>query len=225
MESVKRKKRGVDYLIIFYLKCKACLYSLLHIKGVLQIRKVKREHKGIQLKMAELLKIIHAIEEFEECRLLIFGLGNDSSFWNAVNKKGRTLFLEDYEPWFEKITHEHPELEAYKISYPVNITQWQELMDKPEKLKVELPSGIKNQSWDVILVDGPRGHNLMPETPGRMSSIYMASQLHAKGGYVFVHDAERYIESSYAEKYLGKDHFVGKVRGRALLLIYHFASG
>jgi len=225
MESVKRKKRGIDYLIIFYLKCKAGLYSLLHLKGVLQIRKVKKEHKGIQLKMAELLKIIHAIEEFEACRLLIFGLGNDSSFWNAVNKKGRTLFLEDYEPWFEKITHEHPELEAHKISYPGNITQWQELMDKPEKLEIELPSGIANQEWDVILVDGPRGHNLMPETPGRMSSIYMASKLHAKGGYVFVHDAERFIESGYAEKYLGKDHLVGKVRGRALLLIYHFVSG
>lgn len=224
MPRVSPEKKIIDRLIISYLKIKAGLYSLLHLKGVEQIRKLKQQHKGIQLKMAELLKIIHAIEEFEECRLLIFGLGNDSSFWSAVNHKGQTLFLEDYEPWFEKITHDFPELEAYRVSYPNNITQWQELLDQPEKLKMELPSEITNYKWDVILVDGPRANNLKPDTPGRMSSIYMASQLVGKGGYVFVHDAERFIESTYAKKYLGEEHFVGKVHGRALLLIYHFVS-
>lgn len=80
MPRVSPEKKIIDRLIIYYLKIKAGLYSLLHLKGVEQIRKLKQQHKGIQLKMAELLKIIHAIEEFQECRLLIFGLGMTPPF-------------------------------------------------------------------------------------------------------------------------------------------------
>lgn len=50
-----------------------------------------------------------------------------------INKNGRTVFLEDFQPWFDKI-------------------------------------------------------------PGRMSSIYTASELKGKNSYVFVHDAERRVE-------------------------------
>jgi len=85
-----------------------------------------------------------------------------------------------------------------------------------------LPGEVSANKWDVILVDGPRGHKYSAEIPGRISSIYTASQLVGKNGYVFIHDAQRTVENANAQHYLGKKHFVEKVRGRALLLIFRF---
>ena len=222
LTSVRPPKRTIDYLSITYYKLKAGMYIILHLKKTREIRNLKRQHQGIQLKMIELLKVTRAIEEFESCKMLIFGLGNDSAFWKEANSSGKTVFLEDYEPWFEKITSSFPELEAYKVSYPGNITQWRERMDSPEKLEMDLPPSVADHRWDVILVDGPRGNGLNVDIPGRMSSIYMASKLAGEGAYVFVHDAERSIESLYADTFLGADRLVEEVRGRARLLIYCF---
>jgi hypothetical protein len=55
-----------------------------------------------------------------------------------------------------------------------------------------------------------------------MSSIYEASRLVKEKGYVFVHDAERIVEKTYSQHFLGKDNFREKVRGRAMLRIYRF---
>jgi glucuronoxylan 4-O-methyltransferase len=154
--------------------------------------------------------------------MLIFGLGNDSPFWCEINRQGQTVFLEDFQPWFDKITQKYPEIEAYPVSYPCNITQWKELLDQADKLALDLPAEVSGHRWDVILVDGPRGHKYSAEIPGRMSSIYEASRLVGKKGYVFVHDAQRIIEAAYSKHFLGSKHFVEKVRGRALMLIYRF---
>jgi len=182
----------------------------------------RKRYGGIQLKVVELLQIVSAIRSSANCRLLVFGTGYDSPFWNRINRKGSTIFLEDYEPWFEKISLKYPDLEAYLVSYPCNMTQWKEVIDKPERLTIALPETVKNEKFDVILVDGPRGHRFTDDQPGRMSSIYMASQLVERGGYVFVHDAEREVERTYSSKYLGEDHLAGEVRGRALLRVFHF---
>jgi len=222
MESVSPKKSIGDKFVSLFLKIKAATYSLLHIQDLIRIRKLRRAHEGIQLKPAELIKILHAIAEFEHCKLLVFGLGNDSPFWREANRQGRTVFLEDYKPWYDKITAMYPDLEAYAVSYPGNITRWKELLDKPEQLAMNLPAEVSGHPWDVILVDGPRGHKYSEEIPGRMSSIYEASRLVGKKGYVFVHDAERKLEKAYARHYLGRAHFMEKVKGRALLLIYRF---
>lgn len=205
-----------------FLKGKALVYFIFHLRDFVLVARLRKRYEGIQLKMAEILKIYRAIHTFEACNMLIFGLGNDSPFWRSINGKGRTVFLEDFKPWFEKITEKYPGIEAYQITYPLNITQWKEVLDQEEKLALELPSEITSQSWDVILVDGPRGQKYAPEIPGRMSSIYMASRLVASKGYVFVHDAERSLEKTYAQHFLGKEHFTEKVRGRALLLVYRF---
>ena len=74
-----------------------------------------------------------------------------------------------------KITEKYPDIEAYTLSYPCNITQWQKVLDQPDRLKTDLPDEVTRTKWDVILVDGPRGHQFSEEIPGRMSSIYMAS--------------------------------------------------
>ena len=222
MESVSTKKTRSDKFESFRLKSKAIVYSLIHLRGLLHVVKLRKRIGGIQLRPAEIIKIAHAIRQFDHCKMLVFGLGNDSPFWYEINSKGRTVFLEDFQPWFDKITGEYPRIEAYPVSYTGNITQWRALIDQPAQLKIDLPGEVSGTTWDVILVDGPRGHKFLKEIPGRMSSIYTASQLVGKNGYVFVHDAERRVEQAYAKKYLGAEHFVEKVRGRAMLKIYHF---
>jgi hypothetical protein len=192
------------------------------MQDLFRVVKLRRAHEGIQLKPAEIIKILHAISEFESCKMLVFGLGNDSPFWCEANKHGPTVFLEDFQPWYDKITLKYPDIEAYPVSYPCNITQWKKMLDQPDKLAVKLPDEVSGHKWDVILVDGPRGHKYSAEIPGRMSSIYEASRLVGKNGYVFVHDAQRIIENAYSKQFLGKEHFMEKVRGRAMLLIYRF---
>lgn len=222
METVTAKKSRRDKNETFLLKVQAVFYSLFHIQDLFRVVRLRNAHEGIQLRSAELIKIFHAIEEFEQCNMLVFGLGNDSPFWREINRNGRTVFLEDFQPWYDKITSKYPDIEAYPVSYPCNITQWKEMLDQPERLAVELPEEVPLDHWDVILVDGPRGHIFKEEIPGRMSSIYTASQLVGKNGYVFVHDGERIVENAYSQHYLGTNHFIEKVRGRALLLIYRF---
>ena len=222
MKSVTPKKSSSDKIESFLLKVKAASFSLFHLKDLTRVNKLRRAHEGIQLKPAEIIQIIHAIESFETCNMLVFGLGNDSPFWCEANRQGRTVFLEDFQPWFNKITGKYPDIEAYPISYPCNITQWKELLDQPEHLAMNLPAEVSGSKWDVILVDGPRGHKYSEEIPGRMSSIYEASRLVGNKGYVFVHDAQRTVENAYSRHFLGQQHFVEKVRGRALLLIYRF---
>ncbi len=222
MESVNPKKNRSDKFESSRLKIKAVAYSLFHFRELLHVMKLRNKIGGIQLKPVEIIKIAHAVKKFDHCKMLVFGLGNDSPFWCEINKKGRTVFLEDFQPWFDKLTGEFPKIEAYPVSYTGNITQWRALIDAPDQLKIELPGEVSENTWDMILVDGPRGHKFSEDIPGRMSSIYTASQLVGKNGYVFVHDAERRVEQAYAKKYLGAEHFVEKVRGRAMLQIYHF---
>ncbi|MBA7534686.1 hypothetical protein ES705_26935 [subsurface metagenome] len=220
---VIRKKRDLNQILeSFIQKIRSRLYCWYYWKDYFEVLRLRKQYEGIQLKAAELLRIVHIIRKFNHCRLLVFGLENDSPFWGEVNKNGRNVFLEDYEPWFDKITNEFPMIEAYLVSYPCNITQWKEVLNKPERLAMNLPQEIVNDRWDVIFVDGPRGHRYTQDLPGRMSSIYMASRLVDQAGYVFAHDAERVIEDAYSTKYLGEDHLVANVRGRSLMKIFHF---
>ena len=71
---------------------------------------------------------------------------------------------------------------------------------------MRLPEQVTQSRWDVILVDGPAGYT--DENPGRMQSIYTASKLIKKGGYVFVHDCHRKVEQVYSDKYLLRKNFV-----------------
>ena len=177
-------------------------------------------HKGIQLLKPELKLIIQTIKKIKECNFLVFGLGNDSGMWTEVNKNGRTVFIEDYNEWFEKITKANPGIEAYLVKYPNNITQWKKILNEPEKLEMKLPPEISKSKWDVILVDGPAGWQMIEEFAGRMSSIYMAKKLVKKDGIVFVHDCDREVEIAYTKKYLGEKNFIKSVTGYSLLNMY-----
>ena len=220
--TIKKSRNTGQKLTSLGQKIRSRLYCFSVLMDCISIRILRNQFDGIQLKAVELIRIVHAIKKFNPCRLLVFGLGNDSPFWSQANPNGRNAFLEDYQPWFDKITRKFPALEAYPVSYPCNITEWEDVIDKPDRLAMDLPGEITGNKWDVILVDGPRGHKYSQEHPGRMSSIYMASQLVARDGYVFVHDAERTVEDAYSTKYLGKDQVIANIRGRSLMKIFHF---
>lgn len=178
------------------------------------------QHRGTQLWIKELRLIVKAIRHYPRCHLLVFGLGWDTLLWLDVNKNGRTVFLEDNQDWFEKITQRAPNAEAYLIDYPHNITEWKTVLDKPRELKLKLPDEVTRVSWDVIVVDAPAGYRMVEEQAGRMSSIYMASKLIKKGGDVFVHDCTRELERAYTARCLGEENFICEIKGRSLLRQY-----
>jgi hypothetical protein len=55
-----------------------------------------------------------------------------------------------------------------------------------------------------------------------MKSIFVASQLVASGGCVFVHDCDRQVEREYCGHFLGRQRLFVEARGRALLNGYRF---
>ncbi len=169
-----------------------------------ELEKIRKE-RGIQIGSNSLFEIIKVLDS--PCDLLIFGLGNDSSFWHEINNGGRTVFIEDDKRFFDKVTKEYPEIEAYLVNYKTHLEDWQKIINDPSKLTLDMPSALKNKKgylkWDVILVDGPAGYNNL--SSGRMKSIYMSSVLAKKDGHIFVHDTEREVERVFCDLYLGRN--------------------
>ena len=154
-------------------------------------------------------RIVEILQEKCPCKLLVFGLGNDSYLWNRINEKGKSYFIEDNEDWIKKFNG----LNIVHYDYKTEIKDWKELMQKEEELMMkELPNNILSEEWDVIIVDGPVGHphpcirkqrkgcNLCP-CPGRMQSIYTASKL-CKKGTIIVDDYGRDVEREYSNEFI-----------------------
>ena len=154
-------------------------------------------------------RIVEILQQKCPCKLLVFGLGNDSYLWNRINEKGKSYFIEDNEEWIKKFNG----LNIIHYDYKTQIKDWKELMQKEEELMMkELPNNILSEDWDVIIVDGPVGHphpcirkqrkgcNLCP-CPGRMQSIYTASQL-CKKGTIIVDDYGRDVEREYSNEFI-----------------------
>lgn len=201
-----------------FLSCVAL--SFLNPELFRKVRRFRRCNKGVQLQINEMLLIARTIRQFSKCRFLVFGVGNDSPFWWEINKMGRTVFLEDDVQWFNQIMKKYPQLEAYLVRYPCQITEWKEVLARPDRLTFNLPESVKKEKWDVILVDAPSGFKMIVGEAGRMSSIYMSSRLVAGEGFIFVHDAEREVERAYCSKYLKNDNLVRQIKGRAFLAQY-----
>lgn len=178
----------------------------------------------VQLEAGELRPIIAAVRQAgmqkSDLALLVFGAGNDSRFWEALNSGGTTAFLEDDPEWADTVRTKVSTATIHTVSYGTCRAEGLALLDHPERLEIELPPEIASRRWDVILVDGPAGY--ADDKPGRMKAVYTASRLVAPGGIVFVHDCERQVEMAFAEKYLGNDRLEVEVMGRALLRGYRF---
>ena len=53
----------------------------------------ERARLGIQMHANELFFIARTIKA--PMNFLVFGMGNDSPFWSSLNRRGRTVFIED----------------------------------------------------------------------------------------------------------------------------------
>ena len=173
----------------------------------------------IHLDFDELYYIATVLKKCTPCRFLVFGFGNDSLFWDKINRSGTTVFLEDNQNWFHKTLELNPQISGYLVSYGTIRSQWQELLFSPEKLTMNLPEEVKNMRFDCILVDGPQGW--LDSDPGRMKSIFMASQLIGEKGNIFVHDCDRIIEMTYCNQYLRSGKLIKELNR---LRHYYFPS-
>ncbi|MBF2099361.1 MAG: hypothetical protein IGQ88_13455 [Gloeomargaritaceae cyanobacterium C42_A2020_066] len=168
-----------------------------------------RKHLDFQLNAKEITLILSAIQRHPQCRLLVFGLGNDSLLWCRANCRGTTYFLEDNSAWFTTVTRAHPQLRADLIQYGTQLHQWPELLTRPKALGLELPGAATSAPWDVILVDAPAGFG---DGPGRMQSIYAAAtELGRPGTDVFVHDCDRPAEQAYCDQFLKPENLRAEV--------------
>ncbi len=149
-------------------------------------------------------------------RLLVFGLGLDSSTWELVNRSGRTVFLEDVPGWIDISSEEAPDREVYRITYETTLASSLRYEDRSEIPLPTLPGELTLTKWDVVVVDGPYGWG--PETPGRSASISLAQCLVAPGGIVIVDDYDRPVERHSCDLVFGRpaDEMLDTVRPVAL---------
>jgi uncharacterized protein (TIGR01627 family) len=141
------------------------------------------------------LVLIHAPVNF-----LVFGLGRDTPLWKMANPGGATVFLENVQEWVDYSNENSPGTEVYKVSYSTKRTEWKTIQDDRSRLLMDLPSQVTDRHWDIILVDSPGG--VFDNDPGRMQSIYTATQLKPK--HIFLHDCNRQIEKFYFRKFISK---------------------
>jgi len=145
--------------------------------------------------------------------LLVWGLGNDSPFWNDATT-GRVAFLEDDIPeakagtlWYDVITRKYPFLEAYKVHYHTDtVESFQQYIDSPDRwheLRLnDLPDSIRGENWDVIVVDAPLG--CCNTGPVRYQSIYESWRMATNHTHVFVDDYERKVEREFSQAVFGR---------------------
>ncbi|HLH96248.1 MAG TPA: glycosyltransferase [Xanthobacteraceae bacterium] len=178
------------------------------------------EQTGIQLNPAELLPVVRTVLAVSGCRLLVFGCGNDSQFWETVNAGGTTAIVEDDSACQETTRPKLTSSIIARVQYRTRVGDWPAYLDAGDALLLDLPDDIKKLSWDVILVDGPAGDR--DDLPGRAQSIVTARRLVAPGGKIFVHDCDRPLEREFCARYLGEQRRFVSIRGRAILNGYSF---
>jgi glucuronoxylan 4-O-methyltransferase len=155
------------------------------------------------------------------CNILIFGFQPQFLILSSMNEGGNTVFLVDnHDRTTNKITTNFNNTQIYNFNYNVPTKEAYKLLKharnnhacgpNPRYLQTSkcklalknLPAIVYEKNWDVIVVDGPSGD--LPESPGRMESIYTASVL-ARGGNgsdVIVHDVDRMVEKWFSWEFL-----------------------
>jgi glucuronoxylan 4-O-methyltransferase len=159
---------------------------------------------GIQMTSTELLAVVRSVKSRSSCNFLVFGLGNDSLFWQVMNRRGTTAFIEDDVAWMEKVRLRDRLPFTTSTRYNTHLRDWRRFLESEADFDLPLDASISNMSWDVILVDGPAAW--CDDAPGRMKSIAASKRLAGPGGDVFVHDFDRQPEHDLALHFLGKQN-------------------
>ncbi|KAL0441929.1 UNVERIFIED_CONTAM: putative methyltransferase [Sesamum radiatum] len=164
------------------------------------------------------------------CNLLVFGLEYQYLSIASMNAGGVTIFLEES---FQKtsVIKSSNITQVHKIMYNTLASEAYKLLKdarenpdcspknyfpKASKCNLGLPNlphEVYDTTWDVVIVDGPRGDR--PDSPGRMASIYTASILARRGNttHVVVHDVDRMIEKWFSQEFLCEENLVSS-KGR-----------
>ncbi len=182
--------------------------SIPHNKQIFEeIDKVLRDTRGHQMSKEQ---YTHIANQLGNKNFLVFGTGYDSDLWRLANLNGRTLFLENLKEWIPEDA-----TDVILVKYSTKISEYKELLQKPDKLYLKLPKEVEDICWDVILVDSPTGYTR--SCPGRMQSIYTASKLAKDNTLIYVHDCDRKVEGLYTDAYLKVLRQVGNLRECKLL--------
>lgn len=188
---------------------------------------------------ADVRAIAAVLRRRAPCSLLVFGLGAETPLWRALNHGGRTVFLDENQYYVSHLEGRHPGLEAYDVAYTTTVREFPDLLDSARaargaecrpvqnllfsdcRLAInDLPNQLYDVSWDVILVDGPRGYTA--SSPGRMSAIFTAGVLaRTRAGEgvktdVLVHDYEREVERACSREFLCEENRVVETSTRSL---------
>jgi hypothetical protein len=122
---------------------------------------------------ADVRAVAAVLKRRAPCSLLVFGLGGETPLWRALNHGGRTVFLDENQYYVAHLEGRHPGLEAYDVAYTTTVREFPDLLEAARAAECrpvqnllfsdcrlainDLPNQLYDVSWDVILVDGPRG--------------------------------------------------------------------
>lgn len=145
-------------------------------------------------------------------RLLVHGCGYDSAFWQALNARGRTLFVEHDAQWAMSVASQLPQAEIADYGdLRTTVASTEGSVDIEFLDGVARPAWV-DEPWDVILVDGPKG--FQPDHPGRALPIFWAASVRQQPADIFVDDYHRPLERLYVDTLLKRE-------GRETVILPH----
>lgn len=187
---------------------------------------------GTLLTQKEIQFLIDLVSQKTPCNLLVFGIEHEYTKLVSINAGGITMFLEDEPEKMSIIKTVSNPTSIYKLEYSTLARDAYKLLKharthkacspassgllKKSKCKLalrNLPNRTYKMKWDVVVVDGPCGHD--PDCPGRMASIYTAGMLarNGNGTNVVVHDVDRMIEKWFSWEFLCDNNLVSSKGG------------
>jgi len=183
------------------------------------VNKMKAAGKGL-MTHNQYYTIGYTLKVKSPCNLIVFGLGEESLLWHKLNEGGNTVFLEDDIEWTNKIKNQNPELNIVQVEYSTLAKDHESIGFDKEKLLLNLPKEISDNSWDFAIVDAPLGHGPPGRPykgPGRMQSIYTAKKLLKDNGICVVDDFGRSIEQKYGLHYFGEKNIINFVENKVAI--------
>ncbi|CAN8273988.1 unnamed protein product [Cochlearia groenlandica] len=182
----------------------------------------------------ELKLLSDTVTRRSPCNVLVFGSASQYVILSSINTRGVTVIVED-KPAKIVISIAEANLNntrIYSLKYnQMDVKYAYQLLRHARanpacapdinnlhqgsshcKLKLrDFPQEVYKITWDVIVVDGPRGDGL--EAPGRMGSIYTAAVLARQGRSnsttdVLVHDVHRTAEKWFSWEFLCQENLV-----------------